>query len=191
MNKARHPPAFCPTDGVFPAQAIVIAEGATDTRLLNIRTNCPVCGGGAEIIPGIYDATHEGLNLLLDSSISPAALTAIKNLAERAQKGKISPEDANKEAKTISPAAAKLFDITNWSDQAKSTLYAAIIGATALVAAAKMTAPTTQIVNIQPVIERTIDVKQPSFMNQLRSSSSLRSPPVPKRKPKPPPLKRP
>jgi hypothetical protein len=151
-------------------------------------TNCPKCNRTSEIIPGVYDATVDRLNILIDRSITPEALGEIRRITERLQQGKISVPQAKVEAEKISPDAGQLFDIANWSDQAKATLYAAIIGAVAIVVAARMASPPNQTVKVQPVIERVIQEEKPSLKNDLESSSAITPPktPVPRRKAKPP-----
>jgi hypothetical protein len=151
-------------------------------------TNCPKCNRTSEIIPGVYDATVDRLNILIDRSITPEALGEIRRITERLQQGKISVPQAKVEAEKIPPDAGQLFDIANWSDQAKATLYAAIIGAVAIVVAARMASPPNQTVKVQPVIERVIQEEKPSLKNDLESSSAITSPktPVPRRKAKPP-----
>ncbi len=151
-------------------------------------TNCPECSHKSEIIPGTYEATADRLNILIDRSISPEALGEFRRITERLQQGKISAPQAKVEAEKISPEAGQLFDIANWTDQAKATLYAAIIGAVAIVVAARMTSSPNQTVNVQPVIERVIQEEKSSLKNDLKSSSAITPPkkPIPKRKPKPP-----
>ena len=151
-SKPLHPPAFCPVHGLFPVTAISFKPGVKDVSFYDVGATCPKCGTNSEIIPGTYNVRQTGLDILLDSSISPKALEALKRLAEQAQNGEISPERAKKEAEAISPKAGKLFDVSNWSDQAKATLYAAIIGATAVVVAARIASSPSQVVNVQPVI---------------------------------------
>ena len=146
------------------------------TSFIGSVTNCPRCSHESEIIPGVYDATADGLNVLIDPSISLEALGKIRQLVERLQQGKISSLEAKAEAEKISPKAGKLFDIANWSDQAKATLFAAIIGAGAIVLAARMASSPNQTINIQPVIERVIQEEKPSLKNDLKSSSAI-SPP--------------
>ena len=140
----------------------------------------------SEIIPGIYDATQDDLNILLDPSISPEALGEIRRIAERLRQGEITVPQAKAEAEKISPKAGKLFDIANWPPQAKATLYAAIIGATAIIAAARMASSPDPTVIVQPVIERVMQAEKPSLKNDLKSTSAITPPKVqiPRRKPK-------
>jgi hypothetical protein len=125
--------------------------------MVGISTPCPLCGRASEILPGEYEVVGDQLKLLLDPSISADALLKLRTIAERLQRSEISLAEAKENAEAIAPKAGKLFDIGDWSDQAKATLYAAILGAIALVAAARASAPAT-VVNVtnRPVIERVV-----------------------------------
>jgi hypothetical protein len=150
-----HPIALCPVHGLFPATAIAL-ENAT-VGFVSCVTTCPQCGMTSEIIPGTYQARLDRLNLLLDPSISLLALGAIRKLAERAKAGEIDAQEAKREAEKIHPKAGSLFDIANWSDQAKATLYASLIAAVAVIAAARIASSPSQTMIISPtVIERVV-----------------------------------
>ncbi|RUV31176.1 MULTISPECIES: hypothetical protein [unclassified Mesorhizobium] len=119
------------------------------------------------------------MNILLDDSISPAALGALREIVRRLQRNEITPAQATVQAESITPKAGKLFDVADWSDGAKATLYASIIGAIALVAAAKMSSSGG---GDQPpiVIENIIETRT----NSLRDSTSLPYIPIPTPRPK-------
>src|SRR6185312_8458720 len=154
MSQIQHPAAFCPTHGIFPATAFAFAPGVSLT-ILGMSTTCPTCGRISEILPGAYSAFKDRIDLLLDPSVSAEVLAALRTIVEAARDDKISAAEARGQAEKILPGAGKLFDI-NWSDQAKATLYAGIIGAIALIAAAKLSS-SSQNVTVQPVIERVIE----------------------------------
>jgi hypothetical protein len=175
-----NPPAFCSQHGLFPVTAIAIDPGVTGTTFTDCGATCPRCGRVSEIIPGVYDATDDRLNILIDSSISPEALSAVRQLAERLQQGTITSVQAKEEAEKILPRLGKLFDVWNWSDQAKATLWAAILGGAAVIQAARIASAPSQTVIVQPTIERTIETKE-----LLLSSSALSSPQVPLPRPRP------
>lgn len=169
-----HPIAFCKTHGFFPATAIALAPGSK----LNIQgciQTCPQCGAPGEILSGVYQAGSDRLNVLLDPSISLQALGALRKLVERAQAGDITHDEAKKEAEKINPKVGRLFDVANWSDQARATLYAAIIGAVAYIAAAKITSSPTQttVVNPTTVIEH-FDPKPPKSPHVIRQRPTPR-----------------
>ena len=184
MKRAKrvfHPLAFCTTHGVFPATAIALGAGSQAT-FSNCAQNCPICNAQSEIISGTYKAGIDRVNLLLDPRISQEALRALAAIASAAKDKSITAEEAKRAAEKIHPSAGKLFDVSNWSDQAKATLYAAIIGAAAILAAARITSSTTPSIVVQPTIERVV----PTAKMYLRGSSVLSSSrrvPLPKAKP--------
>jgi hypothetical protein len=71
-------------------------ESGAVGEFINCVHSCPICGGDSEIIPGRYEAKVDRLNILIDPSISPAALLAIRNLALAVSLGHISPAEAKK-----------------------------------------------------------------------------------------------
>jgi hypothetical protein len=148
MEATQNPTAFCSAHGFFKATAFALAPGAKLT-IRGVATNCPVCDGASEIIPGIYEAHADRINLLVDPSISHEALAALKKVAEDARANKITLDQAKQRAEQIAPGTGRLFDIANWGDQAKATLYASIIGAIAVIAAARMTSNPSQTVIIE------------------------------------------
>lgn len=137
------PPAFCPTHGLFPANQFPISPNSVGQTIIGSKQLCPTCGHPSEIIPGIYNHTPSGLNILLDPSISPEALQALKSIAEKFQRNEISAEEAQRAAEAVVPGTGKLFDVKNWSDIAQATLAASIIGAIGIVAAAGINATKT------------------------------------------------
>jgi hypothetical protein len=156
MAKLQHPLAFCRRDGFFPSMAFALAEGASVT-IQGINTTCPKCGGASEILPGAYEAFGDRLQLLLDPSISHEALLALRPVVELLQRSAISLDEAKRRAEAVVPNGGRLFDIGSWSDQAKATFYAAIIGAIAVVVAAKLASATTQInIASEPAVERVV-----------------------------------
>lgn len=176
------PIGFCPQHGLFPVTIFGIGDGASVT-LVDVGTDCPRCGAMVQIVPGTYEVVGDRLSLLLDSSIAPDALKAIGALVERVQRQEIDLDDARRAAEKIAPAAGRLFDIANWSDQAKATLYASIIGAVAVIAAAKLSGGSTTINNYQPVVERVIEKSEERWL----TGTSLSRVPTPIPRPKEPP----
>ncbi|WP_156150837.1 hypothetical protein [Hyphomicrobium sp. 99] len=159
MGQTQHPAALCKTHGIFPATAFSFAPGVNIT-LLGLSTTCPICGSISEILPGAYSAFKDRIDVLLDPSVSAEALVALRFILEAARDNKISQPEAKRQAEKIVPGSGRLFDIGNWGDQAKATLYASVIGAIALVTAAKLSASSSSTTVIQPVIERIIPMPQ-------------------------------
>jgi hypothetical protein len=153
MGNFRHPAAFCKTHGLFPATAFAMEPGAGVT-ILGCSTNCPICNATSEVLPGTYSAFQDRVDVLLHPSVSKELLAALTAVIEAARDNRISEQEARKQADKIVPGSGRLFDIANWSGQAKATLYGSIIGAIAMVAAAKIASSPSQTVVLQPVIER-------------------------------------
>jgi hypothetical protein len=181
MARFYHPAAFCVLHGIFPAKLIRLDSGAVG-EFIDCAHSCPICGRASEIIPGRYEAQSNRLNVLIDPSISPAALVAIRNLALAVSLGQVSPAEAKKEAEKIHPKAGKLFDVANWSDQAKATLYAAVIGAVAVVGAARI-ATNSSSKDSPIVIERIIDRKKDDLLSTF-ALQPIGKPPLPRPRPK-------
>lgn len=175
-----HPIGFCPNHGVFAVAAIALGENV-DLTLNHCTTNCPTCGVDSEIIPGRYETKTDRLNMLVDGSISPQALAAIRDLAEAARRGMISAAEAKKAAEKIHPKAGRLFDVKDWSDQAKATLYAAIIASATAIAVARIAHTPSQTVIMQQVTERVVSKRNLLSSSMLSDSTKT---PLPKRRPK-------
>jgi hypothetical protein len=156
MSQRMHRPlALCAEHGIFETDAFRFANGVK-MSLSGFSTPCPQCNRPSKIVPGFYHGDNEKLSLLLDPSVSRGMLEAFSRLAKDVQAGRITPKAAEREAEKIHPRAAKLFNVASWSDQARATLYASIIGAVALVVAARMSPPPTINLTVQPVIERVV-----------------------------------
>lgn len=164
-DKAMHPIAFCPEHGFFPVTAFGLIGCGVKIHMRDLVTDCPACKRPSEILPGDYEVVGDRLQLLIDASISREALLKLREIAEQLQRAEISPQEAKRRAKAVAPKAAKLFDVTNWSDQARATVLAAIIGGISVIAATKLSSQTT-VINIthQPVIERVVPEPQPRKM---------------------------
>ena len=149
-----HPLAFCLKHGVFPDRSFMFGSGTVATFVGKCQTSCPICFEPCELLPGTYEVEDDRLDLLLDPTISPEALNALIAIALRLKRREITPPKAKELAEKISPRLGGLFDVANWSDTARSHLYAGIIGAAAILAAARMNTPT---IVVQPVVERVIE----------------------------------
>jgi hypothetical protein len=176
----RHPPAFCPDHGLFPVDAFVIGSTAFQTMVIDSVASCPRCGKPSEIIPGVYERTADGLNVLVDQSISVEALQAIRSIAQRLQRGEISVATAQAEAEKIAPSAERLFDFTNWPAEAKAALFAAIVIAAGQVISARMQARPNQTVIIQTAPEQAATKSDLLSTSPLTKSSEV---PIPQPKP--------
>lgn len=148
-------PAVCPKHGLFASVPVALGLGAKLTIGNDVTVNCPRCGGPSQIIPGTYEGVSDRIRLLRDANFPLLVLGSLRKLAEQVEAGEIAAADAKKKAEQIHPKAGKLFDVRGWSDQAKATLYASIIGAVAVIAAAKIATSPSQTTVLNPtVIER-------------------------------------
>jgi hypothetical protein len=183
--KSNSPLAFCPVDGLFVASGAAVASGNARLRLSHVSTNCPTCNGQSEILPGLYAPDGENISLLLDPGISPAALKEIQRLLLAVQIGEITPEHAQMEAERVHPGWGKFFNIAQWSDQAKATLYASVIGAIAIVAAARINSPPSQTVIINPptALESVTSRKSGLLGSTALNNHFLTHNPTPKQEP--------
>jgi hypothetical protein len=104
---------------------------------------CPKCGGDAEIVDGTYEAFGSKLKVFLAPTVSLEARAAILELAIALQEARISVAEAIMEAEKIDHRFGGIFDIADWSDQAKAILLGSILAsaATVAVAAATIAAP--------------------------------------------------
>jgi hypothetical protein len=155
-QKTHRPLALCAEHGLFEADFGFRGGGGGSVGFVGFSVICPHCGRLSPIVPGVYKGDNEKLELLLDPSVSSEMLEAFRRLANDVQAGRITPKAAEREAEKIHPRAAKLFNVASWSDQARATLYGSIIGAVALVVAARMSSPPTINLTVQPVIERVV-----------------------------------
>ncbi|MER9398819.1 hypothetical protein NKI46_11880 [Mesorhizobium sp. M0615] len=107
------PMAFCPVHGLFQALGAIQISGGASVRITNSMVSCPRCGRDSEILPGTYTESNNQLKYLLDPSISPEALKALLDIAERLQRSEITPQEAVQQAAQIDPAfgglIAKMF----------------------------------------------------------------------------------
>jgi hypothetical protein len=176
-TQVHHPPGFCPyCRRIFPVTAIAIGGGGT-IRVQSSRTNCPSCGRSAEILDGTYSALGERLNAFLAPSISDAARAAVVELFKQVQAGEKSIDEAKQEASALHPRLGKLFDIVHWPPQAQATLYAAVIGAFALLVAPRLSPSPTTDVHIEVALppEGSRAVPSPSHQRRQELKKQLLS----------------
>jgi len=131
-------PAFCPVHGLFPTRGVIAASPGVNFEMLGCKVNCfyPGCDKQAEIIPGNYSSLPDSLNVFIDPSISPEALSAIKNIAERLQRKEITPEQAHKEASTFGDRVAELFRPNKLRSSSSAAIVSAIIAVSGAMGAA-------------------------------------------------------
>ena len=141
-----YPYAFCTTHGLFEVRGFGMQQsGPGHISLIGCTTRCPACGKLSEVVPGQYSDIEGRLNLLLDPSISPEALRAIRSIAERLSRNEITPEEAEAEAEKVAPPLKKLFSKLN--TEAAAMIVAAIMQCAVAIYAAKMSNSGTTTIN--------------------------------------------
>jgi hypothetical protein len=179
--KSRSPLAACPVDGLFIASGAV-ATGNALVRFAHVSTNCPKCGANSEILPGLYTPDGDNIRLLVDQSISPNALESLKKLVMAVQSGEISPDYAQREAEKVHHGWGKFFNVSQWSDQAKATLFAAIISGTTAIVATRISSPPTVVIQ-QPAITRVVTERNKSLLGSTSMYPFVQHGPRPRPEP--------
>lgn len=182
---AHHPPAFCRGCGlIFPTRAIGLQN--ISVTLKGNAVTCPRCGQMAKIIDGTYSAYKDRLDIVLDPSVPQEARDALLALVKEVQANRLSLSEAKHRAKKINKKFGKIFDVSNWSGEAKATLFGSILmaGAALVGAAATLTAPLLgPVTQIAPAVQVPIAPKakfhQPkySLRHKLLSSGTRVMPP--------------
>jgi hypothetical protein len=176
-----HPPAYCEhCKLLFPAPV------ALDGRKISIESNlvtCPKCHQSAPILDGTYSSFAGRLEVFLSPTVSLGARVALLELIVAVQEKRIALADARKQAERIEPRLAGIFDIADWSDQAKAILFAGILGSVATLAVAAATIAAPQLAPPPTVIVQTMPSAPPAsrsvFREGLMSGTSLLHPPTP------------
>lgn len=174
------PLAFCPEHGFFEAPFVNIGFASTVT-FNSILVDCPICRRVVEVLPGEYTSTPDGLNVLLDPSISKEALNALKRLAERVAEGEVSPEEADAEAARISPRLKGFFSRIDWPNQ---IVGAAVAAAITLAAARLPTEPSTPQTVINNPVTINYTLEKSALLNSTCPAPLLTPPDAPRLKPK-------
>ena len=126
MAKLFHPPCFCPVHGLFAATHMVIGEHATST-FIGSTTTCPICRRQADILPGTFQGSPEGLNYFADPSISVQALSALQKVITEYQTGLITKDEAIETTKKIDPKIAETVKFWEWDFDRSIALFSLII----------------------------------------------------------------
>jgi hypothetical protein len=103
--------AVCPVHGLVKVQ-LGLPSGAL---IENCSTRCPLpsCGRQAEIVDGVYDIVGRVARTLIEAEATRQEIAKLRQVAAKARTGKLSPEDAARQAAAINPAFAKVGIIAN------------------------------------------------------------------------------
>lgn len=182
-----YPPAFCPVHGLFPATAFPVRPGVLEANYVGTRQGCPApgCNRIGEVISGIYSAGAKGaLNVLLDPSISPEALEALKDLISKVETGEITPEQAQEKAASFEPKFTEFFSKIDWPNQAVGLFVGVIAG----LIVARMTTQQPADTPSQNPTSIEITINKQEFLNTASwpALATRVTPPSPRLKPKKP-----
>ncbi len=72
---------------------------------------CPNCGGMANLVSGTFSEHGNGLEIVSAPVLTHLILNRLKDVAERAKAGTISPQEALEEARAISPRLANVMSL--------------------------------------------------------------------------------
>jgi hypothetical protein len=137
MGQPWAPPARCLQCGAIFPSPILITPGARNVGVLECAMTCPHCGGEAPIVSGIFSLVNNTIQVLATSQLSVEVLTEFFHMMQETVACDLPIQTAKAQAEALSPRLGKLFDVANWSDNARATLYASIIlGAMTLLASA-------------------------------------------------------
>lgn len=97
-------PAYCTHCGlVFRRHNLVALGGGAVVTMSDNVTSCPRCGHDAKIVDGSFDILNGTLQLISGPDITRDILASFRDLADRAQKNEISPEQAVVAATELNP----------------------------------------------------------------------------------------
>lgn len=103
-------PAYC-----FKCQIAFESNGISISNSRNITisgggTNCPNCGGFAPWASGTFSERGRGLEVISGPPLTHLIVATFRDIAERAESGKISKKQALSEAKKAAPELAPIFE---------------------------------------------------------------------------------
>ena len=109
------------------------------------RTNCPRCGGTANLMDGTFSVEDDKFRILSAPSVTREMLVRLQLLLDEAEAHPSDLDRISKKAEAIHDGFGSLFNPADWSPNVK----AAIIGAVAALMVAKCSGGTT-VINVAP-----------------------------------------
>ena len=121
-------PVFCPKcKSIFASRAFSISG-----RNMSFRNNtetCVVCGfNGARLSEGVFNLTHDTIEVISAPDITVAMLKAFAEIALRAAAGQITSTEAIAQASSISPKLAVLLSNGMTQGIAVAALLSSLVG---------------------------------------------------------------
>jgi hypothetical protein len=103
-------PAYCPDcKSIFPSPIGI--GGGVRASFAGLGTNCPVCGSRkAQINEGLYTSANDTLTLISGPDFSRKTLELFQGITKQFTEGIISKEEAQRQARDISPQLEILFN---------------------------------------------------------------------------------
>jgi hypothetical protein len=102
-------PAYCPKcESIFPAP-VQIGEGAF-MSFSNVGMKCPICGNpNAVVSEGLFTTANNAIRMLSGPDFSRQNLKIFQDITKQFTDGSISKDEAQRQARNISPQLAVIF----------------------------------------------------------------------------------
>jgi hypothetical protein len=91
-------------------------------------TNCPRCGGWADVAEGIFDFTRDGIAIVTAPQVTYDMLISLRGVVREAFEQDLSVDETKRRAEAIIPAFGGLFRPHEWSDTVKAAGILAVAG---------------------------------------------------------------
>jgi len=140
-------PAHCNACGLdFQPRAIAVANGATNITFTGNRTNCPRCGGVAQLMDGTFSVKDDRFEILSAPSVTREMLARLQLLIDEAEAHPSNLDAVRQKAEAIHAGFGALFGVKDWSPNVKAALIAAVTA----VLVAKCSGGGTTVINVAP-----------------------------------------
>jgi hypothetical protein len=80
-------------------------------------TNCPVCGGWADIAEGIFEVTSQGVGVIAAPDVTIEMLRALRVVLRDAYEQDLPVEEIRQRAESIDPRLGGFFDSAAWKGE--------------------------------------------------------------------------
>lgn len=102
-------PGYCPhCNRVFDGRGGIHIEGGSTVTVTGSTMTCPHCGRPARLADGVFREERGELVLLSGPPLTADILLALRDIAQRAQRGEITPKTAVQESVNLDPVIGKL-----------------------------------------------------------------------------------
>ncbi|QDY99489.1 hypothetical protein FQ775_03380 [Nitratireductor mangrovi] len=106
-------PAYCTNrkcGAVFVNNVINIKHSLNIRLSANFITRCPRCGSEARLVNGTFNERGKGLEFVSGPPLTKAILEHLRDIAQKAQSGEITPQEAIAEAGKIDSRWARILE---------------------------------------------------------------------------------